>query len=99
MSIFTARDRTESFQRRLELWERNVDRRQYECSEFLNDFLIEAQSNLEETVYGNIIQYLNGLQQTFQNSSHLLPMRLPGSKIHIAFQRNLLACLCKITSV
>jgi hypothetical protein len=31
---------------------RNVDRRQYECSAVLNDFLIEAESSLEETVYG-----------------------------------------------
>jgi len=99
MSIFTARDRIASFQRRLELWERNVDRGQYECSAILNDFLIEVDSSLEETVYGNIIQYVNGLQQAFQNSSHLLPMRLPGSKIHIACQRNRMACLCNITSL
>lgn len=99
MFIFTARDRIASFQRRLEFWERNADRRQYECSAFLNDVLIEAESSLEETVYGNIIQYLNDLQQACQYSFHFLPMRLPGSKIHIAFQRNRMACLCKITSV
>ena len=99
MSIFTASDRIASLQRRLELWERNVDRRQHERSAVLNDFLIEADSSLEETFYGNIIQYLNGLQQAFQNSSDLLPTRLPGSKTHIACQRNRMACLCKITSV
>jgi hypothetical protein len=99
VSIFTARDRIASFQRRLEFWERNVDRRQYECSAILNDFLIEAESSLEEIVYGNIVHYLSGLQQAFRNSSHLLAMRLPGSKIHIAFQRNRMTCLCKITNV
>jgi hypothetical protein len=66
VSIFTARDRIASFQRRLEFWERNVDRRQYECSGILNNFLIEAESSLEETIYGNIIQYLNGLNRLFR---------------------------------
>jgi hypothetical protein len=58
VSIFTARDRIASFQRRLELWEKNVDKRQYDCSAVLNDFLMEAESTLEENVYGNIIQNL-----------------------------------------
>jgi hypothetical protein len=32
----------------------------------LNDFLIEIESSLEETIYGSIVQDLNDLQQAFQ---------------------------------
>jgi hypothetical protein len=32
----------------------------------LNDFLIETESSLGETIHGSIVQHLNDLQQAFQ---------------------------------
>jgi hypothetical protein len=42
------------------------EKRQYECFPALNDFLIETESSLEETIYGSTVQHLNDLLQAFQ---------------------------------
>jgi hypothetical protein len=64
--VFTTRDRIASFHRKLEFWKRCIEKRQYECFSTLNDFLIERESSLEETIYGSIVQHLIDLQQAFQ---------------------------------
>jgi hypothetical protein len=64
--VFTIKDRIVSFHRKLKFWKRCVEKRQYECFPTLNDFLIETESSLEETIYGRIVQHLNYLQQAFQ---------------------------------
>jgi hypothetical protein len=64
--VFTTGDRIAFFQRKLEFWKPCVDGRQYECFPTLNEFLIETESSLEETIHDSIFEHLNGLQQAFQ---------------------------------
>ena len=63
--IFT-RNRTPSFQRQLEIWKRCVEIRQCECFRSLNDFVIETESNLAETVYRSIVLTFKWFATAFQ---------------------------------
>jgi hypothetical protein len=51
-----------------------------------NDFLIETESGLKETIYGSIIQHLNVCNRCFRNASHPVPMTLPGSESILCFR-------------
>lgn len=90
----TARDRIASFRRKLEFWERCEKKRHGDCFPTVSGFLIE--SNQEDTVWRHQSTLCN---RRFRNISHILPVTLPVSKIHIVFQISRMACLCKITSV
>jgi hypothetical protein len=56
VSIFITRDRISSFRRRLAFWTNSI-----ESFPALNEFLAEPETEMEETVFSDVIQHLNGL--------------------------------------
>jgi hypothetical protein len=61
--IFIIRERISAFQ--LKFWTKSVESRKSEC--FPNEFQAESETKLEETIFSDVIQHLNGLQHTSFN--------------------------------
>jgi hypothetical protein len=66
LSVFSVQDKIESIMKKLQFWERCIERNQTECFSSLNNFLIEDQLKFDQNTKTNIIVHLRSLSTTFR---------------------------------